>query len=240
MKRRIVISGGAYLEVWRPDQVGLRGEIGMSEYTIHEHSHRFAVWAAGRAYSRGGEGGGYTVSNARLMLEAAGLRGIKTVDDLPEASQIDSFLNGLITGVINARPRTYTQTIPKKGDVPATKVERTFICSYGRAQKLVNIYLKSKIICAGAPSGDSRIAKLHPPLDMQLLVALDKLDSKKLGAERYERFRKAWNTARSMGTSWTDFDKATYDAHIKAIKELQDKSPLWAVEEHWMSEKKSE
>lgn len=49
-------------------------EAQMSTYTIRDHAHRFAVWAAGRAYSRsGGDGGGYSVQYAQRMLEAAGM-----------------------------------------------------------------------------------------------------------------------------------------------------------------------
>lgn len=206
----------------------------MSDYTIHEHSHRFAVWAAGRAYARGGEGGGYTVLNAKRMLEGAGLRDVKSVEDLPESGQIDLFVDGLIQAVMVSGPRTYTHTVFKKDGVPAKREERPFVCTYGRAQKLVNIYLKSKIICGGAPHDDMRVAKLHPPLDRQLLAELDKLGSKQLGTALCEVFREKWNMARAMGTSWTDFNKPTYDAYVAAIKVLQGERPLWAVEEYWM------
>jgi hypothetical protein len=207
----------------------------MSIYTIHEHSHRFAVWAAGRAYSRGGEGGGYTVANAKMMLEAAGLRKVRSVDDLPKLEQIDAFVDSLIQAVIAARPATYTYTFPRKKGEPVKRVERPFVCTYGRAQKLVNIYIKSKIICgAGAQSSDERLKKLHPPLDRQLLDGLERLGPGALEATLYAKFREKWATARTMGTSWTDFNKPTYDAYIAAIRALQEGMPLWAVEEHWM------
>lgn len=49
--------------------------------------------------------------------------------------------------------------------------ERQLVCTYGRAQKLVDIYLKSKVVCAGWETHPS-VATLHPPVDGVLLKAM--------------------------------------------------------------------
>ncbi|WP_051705439.1 hypothetical protein [Cupriavidus metallidurans] len=211
------------------------GSIDMHHYTLDEHRHRFAVWAAGRAYSRGGSGGGYTVQVARSMLEAAGMRNICSVKDLPAAEEIDVFIDELIQKVMGAAPPTYI-TSKEDGDEDKKKVELPFICTYGRAQKLVNIYLKSKLICASAGHDDPRLAKLHPPLDNELLKELDRLARKADASQDECSFKALWKNARARGTSWTAFDKVAYDAYIAAIKARQGSQPLWAVEEHWKDE----
>lgn len=210
-----------------------------SDYTLDEHRHRFAVWAAARAYSRGGSGGGYTLETARLVLEAAGVRDIRSVEDLPEPDQIDQFNDGLIHRVMAAAPPTYTadEKDVESGTSEKKKVEREFVCTYGRAQKLVNIYLKSKLICGSTCHDDIRLARLHPPLDRELLKALGRLARAKPAAPLHHSFKRLWDVAPAKGDSWTDFDKATYDAYVAAIKALQGGRPLWAVEEYWMNGK---
>jgi hypothetical protein len=209
-----------------------------TDYTLDEHRHRFAVWAAACAYRRGGSGGGYTYRNAKLMLETAGVRETRSVQDLPEPDQIDAYIDVLIHKLMAAAPPTYTAKVkPGNGDTAKTeKVVLTFICTYGRAAKLVNIYLKSKLICGNTQHDDIRLAKLHPPLDRELLNALDRLAREKQDKSVPELFRKLWAVARTKGDAWTEFDKPTYEAYIAAIKALQGGLPLWAVEKYWKNE----
>ncbi|WP_250491042.1 hypothetical protein [Caballeronia sp. INML2] len=205
------------------------------DYDLDEHRHRFAVWAAARAYSRGGSGGGYTYEAARLMLETAGVRGILSVEDLPDPDQIDAYIDGLIQEIMAAAPPTYP-AIEKVADGSSRKkreVELRFTCTYGRAQKLANVYLKSKLICGSTCHVDIRISKLHPPLDRELLEALNRLLRRKPTESLPYSFRTLWAVARAKGSAWTEFDKPTYTAYIEAIKALQADRPLWAVEEYW-------
>ncbi|CAD0264281.1 conserved hypothetical protein [Pseudomonas veronii] len=198
----------------------------MSNYTIMDHAHRFAVWAAGRAYARsGGDGGGYSVPYAQLMLEAAGLKSINTPDDLPGKGEIDAFLHALILAVQGAAPAFY---FPHN-----SKEQKEFRCTYGRAQKLVNVYLKSKLVCAGHHN-DERVQRLHPPIDRVLLAGLRSFSWKKRADPQYAAFRKNLREAQKLGDSWVVFSPETYDAYITAIKSLQQDRPLWAVEEHWV------
>lgn len=198
----------------------------MSTYTIRDHAHRFAVWAAGRAYSRsGGDGGGYSVQYAQRMLEAAGMRDINTPEDLPSKEKIDAFIHGRIEAVRAARPATYVHH--------QTREDVAFRCTYGRAQKLVNVYLKSKLVCGGYHD-DERVARLHPPIDRKLLTGLNAFSEKVAGQDEYAEFRKNLLDAQALGGAWVIFTQATYDAYIIAVKALQMDKPLWAVEEHWL------
>lgn len=198
----------------------------MSSYTIRDHAHRFAVWAAGRAYSRsGGDGGGYSVRYAQVMLEAAGMRDINTPEDLPSREGIDAFIHERIEAVRAARPATYVHH--------KTRKKETFLCTYGRAQKLVNVYLKSKLVCAGYHD-DVRVERLHPPIDRKLLGGLNALCGEVSGQDEYAEFRKNLLDAQALGESWVIFSQSTYEAYIKAVKSLQKDKPLWAVEEHWL------
>lgn len=197
----------------------------MSNYTIQDHAHRFAVWAAGRAYSRsGGDGGGYSIKYAQRMLEAAGMRDINTPEDLPSKEGIDAFIHERIEAVRASRPATYVHY--------QTKKKMAFRCSYGRAQKLVNVYLKSKLVCGGYHN-DERVQRLHPPMDRKLLRGLSAFSNKVAGQDGYAEFRKNLLDAQALGDSWVIFSQSTYEAYIKAVKSLQQDKPLWAVEEHW-------
>lgn len=198
----------------------------MSNYSFAEHAHRFAVWAAGRAYSRsGGHGGGYSVQYAQRMLEAAGMRDINTPEDLPSKDGIDAFIHERIEAVRAARPATYVHH--------ETRDHLKFRCTYGRAQKLVNVYLKSKLVCGGYHD-DERVERLHPPLDRKLLRGLNAVCEEVAGQDEYAEFRKNFLDAQALGDSWVVFTQTTYEAYIKAVKSLQQDKPLWAVEEHWL------
>ena len=198
----------------------------MSTYSIADHAHRFAVWAAGRAYSRsGGDGGGYSVKYAQTMLEAAGMRDINTPTDLPSAEGIDAFVHERIEAVCAARPATYVHH--KTGE------HLKFRCTYGRAQKLVNVYLKSKLVCGGYHD-DERVERLHPPIDSVLLKGLSAFSESVAGQVQYAEFQNNLLDAQALGSSWVVFTQTTYEAYIKAFKSLQKDKPLWAIEEHWV------
>ncbi|WP_431512123.1 hypothetical protein [Variovorax sp. DAIF25] len=199
-------------------------------YDIEEHRHRFAVWTAGRAYARGGTGGGYSMANAKWLIETSQLRMFGTLSKLPEPEAIDAFVHERIAALIDvSRSMTYSKAAQKDESLP-------FVCTYGRAQKLVNIYLKTTIVCSQAHD-DPAVSALHPPLDRVLLEALTALPGKEPSSVSTE-FAKAIRAAkRQHGVRWTSFDKSAYVTYIDAIKLLQKGQPLWAVEEHWRPER---
>ncbi|ABO59724.1 hypothetical protein BYI23_E000550 (plasmid) [Burkholderia sp. YI23] len=199
-------------------------EIGVA-YDIDEHRYRFAVWAAGRAYARGGkDGAGCTVSMAKRLIVKSGLGAVRSVRDLPERpTEIDRWVFTMIARVrLASRGQTYK--IRSSGAHESKKLR----LSYGRAQKLVNMYLKAMLVCGGQER-DSRIRFLHPPIDG---VLLDTLAGVELG-DRAEAFRELFSNAQRTAQRWTKFQRRDYVAYLDAIKVLQGDEPLWAVEEHW-------
>lgn len=203
-------------------------------YDIEEHRHRFAVWTAGRAYARGGTGGGYSVANAKRLIEESGLREASAFSKLPAREAIDAFVHERIDAVIEAsQPMTYRKDKKSK--------PQALVVTHGRAQKLVNIYLKTVIVCS-QKHDDPAVGALHPPLDRVLLKALVALPRKSQPASpvsaEFAEFAEAIREAkRRHGVNWTSFGKEAYEDYIRAIKLLQGESPLWAVEEHWRPER---
>lgn len=74
-------------------------------YDIHEHRHRVAVWAAGRAYSR--QGPGHTIAVAKHLIEKSGLGVINTADQLPPPDEMNEFIHQRIQAVIDASKGLY-------------------------------------------------------------------------------------------------------------------------------------
>lgn len=202
-------------------------------YDIYEHRHRLAVWGAGRANQR--RWPGFTMAVATHLIEQSGLSEIKSPEDLPQPAGVDQFIAELIE-----RMATVAGTIkyqPKSDDASGRNIlldPQPLEFSHGRGQKLVNVYLKTKLVCAGWESHPS-VAALHPPLDGVLLDSMRSYTWSERG--KLAAARRALMEAQRLCDTWTSFDKAAYEAHIKAVKLLQGDRPLWAVEWLWQPAK---
>lgn len=192
-------------------------------YSMLEHRHRLAVWAAGRAYSR--KGSGHTMEVAQALIENSGLGAISSPEDLPEPSGMDAFTHQRIEAV-----RRASADIPQHNHWKSDEL-LSLECTYGRAQKLVNMYLKCKIVCAGFDDSD-RVLALHPPIDDQLIKAIHRSRAR-CPAETSARFNKEWAAAQALGTAWTQFNQQTYDAYITAIRSFLAGRPMWQIEQFW-------
>ncbi len=198
-------------------------------YDIFEHRHRLAVWGAGRANQR--QWPGFTMDVATHIIEQSGLMAIKTPDDLPPADEIDQFIDVVIERMATtASAVRYQPKIKNAAGRVVLGEYRPLEFSYGRGQKLVNVYLKTKLVCAGW-EGHPSVAALHPPLDGVLLTAIRSYTWRE--RDKIPAARKAFETAQRLGDTWTTFNKPAYDAHIEAVKLLQGDRPLWAVEWLW-------
>ncbi|MBI2393239.1 MAG: hypothetical protein HYV09_26880 [Deltaproteobacteria bacterium] len=172
-------------------------------YSIYEHKHRFAAWAAGRAASV--IGCRFSVEQARAIIQSVGLhRLLVGPERLPEPHAVDA-MHAEWRKVAIERAATF-------------KVRFT----HGIAAKLINVYLKAAFVCGGHHD-DERVAALHPPIDGLLLDALAKGN---LGGQR-----NAWRRAR--GLRWSHLNSKQYQEVIDAIRVALDGEPLWRIEEHW-------
>lgn len=126
-----------------------------ASYSIHEHSHRFAAWAAATGASASPKCR-FRVEDGKAILEAAGFDArLCRPSQLPKPSQID---------------QVHAQWC-KRVMAEARKRELKF--THGIAAKLINLYLKAKFTCAGH-TYHPNVAALHPPIDSLLLKALNR------------------------------------------------------------------
>ena len=172
-------------------------------YTLSEHRHRFAVWAGARAAQRGFT----TVENLRDALEATDIRiflesegALNVTAAMYEfkhrewCSQIIEFLNE--RGIENS--------------------------TFGRAAKLVAIYLKSMIV-VGGHAETSLASVAHPPIDRVLLQNLAS------SPEVQSQDKKVWRKI-----AWTQLTEDEYYALIEQLRQVVPISlPWWMLEEHW-------
>lgn len=173
-------------------------------YSIEEHKHRFASWAAGRAASV--NGCRFKVEQAKSLLELAGLDKVAShIDYLPLAHEFDETHNEWRDTVI----------------LRAKDLGLEF--THGVAAKLINIYLKSIYVC-GNDTEHEKVKAIHPPIDS---VLLDELYHQNIAGKRKE-----WQAARLA--RWSKLSSAEYQNVINTIKEIIPPDVgLWTIEEYW-------
>lgn len=174
-------------------------------YDFHEHKHRYAVWTAARAVQRS-----FTSTfNISRALEATSLpqfcvsAGSLNQEEFDQ--QQEQWCNQLIQALSNL-------------GIPT---------SYGRAAKIVAIYLKTAIILPGR--GEEPLASIiHPPIDNILLRSLSKVKGlHHLRTVRWSRIDAPayWNLVKDIRQQLSRFDW-TLEAHwqpsqAEGIKEMQ-------------------
>lgn len=183
--------------------------ISLTQYSIEKHKDMYARWCAAAAYGRGLAGGGSSL--AFRLIEVSGLDQVAGPEDIGQ--DVDewqmSFMKKIKSEAAHLGIRDY---------------------SFGRAQKLVNIYLKTILVCGGHHHHPN-VALLHPPLDYELFKGLRTFLSK--NRKCMFEARSAFLAAQKSNPRWTNFSEADYVAHIDAIKLLMAGKPLYQVEEHW-------
>jgi hypothetical protein len=174
-------------------------------YSIEEHKHRFAAWAAGRAASV--IGCRFSVEQGKYILEEAGLNIVaESLANLPKSDDFDKKHEEWRGKVICAAE--------KRGLKNFTD---------GVAAKLINIYLKSIFVC-GNDCNEAKVKAIHPPIDSVLLDALYKQD--------ISGKKKQWQAARKV--RWSKLDSNQYQNVINAIKAtIPKENGLWEIEKHW-------
>jgi len=172
-------------------------------YTINQHNHRLAAWAASRAASV--KGCRFRVNTGVKILEECGFdSSLVRPNQLPAPSKIDG------------KHREWRDAIVNEALVHGVSF------THGVAAKLINCYLKVRFVCAGH-HGHDRVDCLHPPIDELLLIALAEND---IGG-----FSRDWRRLRKQ--RWSKFTSDEYDEVIRLIRASIPAQPLWQIEEHW-------
>lgn len=173
-------------------------------YSIEEHKHRYAAWAASRAAST--KTCRFEVKIGKEIIEETGLNNvISSPDKLPIPEKIDA-----------------VHKIWREKAIQAAEKRGLVGFGHGVAAKLINVYLKGVFVCAGHENHPS-VAALHPPIDSLLL---DELYFNNVGGLKSD-----WSTARKL--RWSKFDSSQYESVIQSIKKAMSTKPLWKVESFW-------
>lgn len=173
-------------------------------YSIQEHKHRFAAWAAGRAATV--NGCRFKVEEGKSILENAGLKQIaSSLDNLPDPNKFDQLHREWRSAVI------------------ASAKAQDKVFTHGVAAKLINIYLKSIFVCSDNPD-NPKVKAIHPPIDS---VLLDELYQQNIGGKRSN-----WQKARKI--RWSKLSSDEYEEVIATIKiVLPENKGLWEIEQFW-------
>jgi len=178
----------------------MAGQRRPKRYTIQEHRHRFACWAAARAAQRG-------FAKTQVLVDAL------------EATELPALVRRR-----SRWPRTARafETIHRRCCRSIQKSLRSngIDTSFGRAAKLVAIYLKATIVLEYADSAFASV--VHPPFDALLLQQLAKT------ASAPPKTRAYWRRIR-----WTQLDEGEYYALVTSLRPLVADTPFWMLEQHW-------
>lgn len=176
-------------------QVRVKTKKSDDNYSFAEHVHRFAVWTAARAVQRN-----FTKTEIiRKAIEQTELQNLFFRKDINSPEQFDKFHEKTCDKLITE--------FKKLGKVD----------SYGRAAKIVAIYIKSAIIIP--EKGKSKLSKIaHPPIDR---ILLHNLDSK-------------YPELKLKSRNWTTLNKVEY---FKLIQKFREDFGVcfWKIEINWSS-----
>lgn len=173
-------------------------------YDMTEHRHRFASWAAARAVQRGWRSA--TAEKLRDALEHSGIRefvGDVELRNIDECSFRESH---------RRLCRALIESLSQQG------VDATF----GRAAKLVAVYLKVMVVLS--PAGDCDLALVvHPPIDRTILQNVA------AAPDVHSPYKLFWKTV-----NWTQLTEEDYYSLIGQLRVLIPSShPFWTLERYW-------
>jgi len=125
----------------------------MRNYNFNQHRHNYAVWTASRAVQRGFT----TTAIIKNAIENSGLRQFSEANLNYQLEDFKSFHKTTSRHLINS-----------------FKALGILVVNYGRAAKIIAIYLKTSIIlCNKGKCSKSKI--IHPPIDGILLRKMSKI-----------------------------------------------------------------
>jgi hypothetical protein len=178
----------------------------MNTYTFEEHIHRYAVWTAARAAQRG-----FTKT--------------KVIDEVIKEVGLRDYLNNPHTDQTEFDGWHQEMASRMAGAFERRGVE----CSFGRAAKIIAIYLKTALLLPKGP-GAKECLVIHPPIDRILLQNFAK--SLKGHAE-HSKLRSFFSQKK-----WTEFTDVEYRDVIKAFRDIRQLD--WTIEVYWSGADNSE
>jgi hypothetical protein len=172
-------------------------------YDLFEHRHRFSSWAAARATQRSFT----SVENLRDAIENCGIVGFLRNNSAMSTDE----------AAFNNQHKIWCRSI-----VDFLNSRGISKVTYGRAAKLVAVYLKSMIIIG--PNANSSLASVaHPPVDRILLKNLSS------APEIENPHRARWRFI-----NWTELDEQSYYYLVSQLRRcLRDGEPFWSLERFW-------
>jgi hypothetical protein len=182
-------------------------------YSLADHQHRFAVWAAARATQRGLAK--FSTSSVNDALTACGVVAVA-----------DNAVDWPTTARAFARAhRNWCRTM--RANLRSARIGNV---SHGRAAKAIAIYLKVRIVLGG--HHDSAFAKvIHPPIDRILLQ----------GVAKHLRARDPVFARRLQVTTWTSLTEVRYDDLIARLRGAGLNQPaFWWIERFWNPRREEE
>jgi len=160
----------------------------MENYNFEEHRHNYAVWTAARAVSRN-----FTnTENVEIAINASALRKFAEDNATISQAEFDAFHKEQAGILISELKRL-------------TGSEEV---SYGRAAKIIAIYLKTAVILYTQGKG-IRDSVIHPPIDAILLGNIaDECNMKELKKVRWTQLDedKYWDLVAQLREKFKRFD----------------------------------
>jgi hypothetical protein len=172
-------------------------------YELHDHRHRFSVWAAARATQRG-------------------LCGVDTLAEALENCGVERFLrsadlNAIGRSDFDKRHREWCRSV-----VRFLKARGLGKATFGHAAKLLGMYLKSMVVL-GPAFGTVFARVAHPPIDGILLSELSSSDGIKCG------HRHAWGKVRWTQLDEATYYALIEELRSCAAAD----EPFWKLERFW-------
>lgn len=170
-------------------------------YDITEHRHRFSVWAAARAAQRG-------FASLAALRDALERCGVVEFLARAEAHETDE-------ARFRALHEGWCRSIVKSLEASHPRV------TFGRAAKLVAVYLKSMVVLARP---DTTLARfVHPPIDAILLRNVSR------AADVHSLHKPAW-----AHVKWTQLNELSYYALVSQLRAvIAREEPFWKLEQFW-------
>ncbi|HKB45985.1 MAG TPA: hypothetical protein VKC90_16425 [Chitinophagaceae bacterium] len=166
-------------------------------YTAEEHIHRYAVWTAARAQ--------------RAFMTNENIK--KAIDKIKLKEEVIRFKTSLSINSIEFNDWHTKKCNELKDILSEIKNQKV---SFGRAAKIINVYLKTSIVISGCSDNNNLITGLiHPPIDRILLINL--IGKHKLSS-KYK-------------VAWTEMSEEVYTEIINELRKTF--NSLWQAEEYW-------